>query len=65
MNKDCSKVSIERGSDGRFTVLLTGSKDDIRMLWTIPMGPDAYQTMGTYAGIRKAAADYPALLQGV
>ena len=34
MNKDCSKVSIERGSDGRFTVLLTGSKDDIRMLWT-------------------------------
>ena len=28
MNKDCSKVSIERGSDGRFTVLLTGSKDD-------------------------------------
>lgn len=29
MNKDCSKVSIERGSDGRFTVLLTGSKDDI------------------------------------
>ena len=35
MNKDCSKVSIERGSDGRFTVLLTGSKDDIRMLWTM------------------------------
>lgn len=35
MNKDCSKVSIERGSDGRFTVLLTGSKDDIRLLWTM------------------------------
>lgn len=35
MNKDCSRVSIERGSDGRFTVLLTGSKDDIRMLWTM------------------------------
>ena len=34
MNKDC-KVSIERGSDGRFTVLLTGSKDDIRILWTM------------------------------
>lgn len=32
MNKDCSKVSIERGSDGRFTVLLTGSKDDTPML---------------------------------
>lgn len=30
MNKDCSKVSIERGSDGRFTMLLTGSKDDMQ-----------------------------------
>ena len=34
MNKDCT-VSIERDADGRFKVLLTGRKDDIRMLWTM------------------------------
>ena len=34
MNKDC-KVSIERDADGKFKVLLTGRKDDIRMLWTM------------------------------
>lgn len=35
MNKDCAKVSIEHDEDGGLRVLLTGSKDDIRMLWTI------------------------------
>lgn len=34
MNKDC-KVSIERDANGRLSVLLTGHKDDIRMLWTM------------------------------
>ena len=34
MNKDCT-VSIERDADGKFKVLLTGRKDDIRMLWTM------------------------------
>ena len=34
MNKDC-RVSIERDANGRFKVLLTGRKDDIRMLWTM------------------------------
>lgn len=31
MNKDC-KVSIERDANGSLSVLLTGHKDDIRML---------------------------------
>ena len=35
MNKDCAKVSIEHDEDGGLRVLLTGSKDDIRMLWTM------------------------------
>ncbi len=34
MNKDC-KVSIERDANGSLSVLLTGHKDDIRMLWTM------------------------------
>jgi len=34
VNKDC-RISIEREANGRLRVLLTGSKDDIRMLWTI------------------------------
>lgn len=34
MDKNC-RVSIERGANGCLRVLLTGSKDDIRMLWTM------------------------------
>lgn len=34
MNKDC-KVSIERDANGSLSVLLTGHKDDIRVLWTM------------------------------